>query len=284
MTPQPHNNEQGNYQYSIDALKNSDRYTQLLFLPENIRGPAASIFAFQQEIDRIPYLVSEPMPGEIRLQWWREVLLGQREGEAHANPLANDLLIAIRRFNLPKDGFIRFIDAKVFDLYNDPMPDRETLEAYLGETESFIFQMIITIMGEKNTSLIADACGHSGVALGIANLIQQLPYHLDKQQSYVPSSLIDACGIDGAAWFSAETQNHISAYHGFAALGQEHLTKAKNVIAQLPKESRVCFLSLSANQLVFTQAKKRKKNLRQPLKISPLAKQWAMWKTILLGL
>ena len=34
----------------------------------------------------------EPLPGEIRLQWWREVLGGERPGEAGAHPVAAALL------------------------------------------------------------------------------------------------------------------------------------------------------------------------------------------------
>lgn len=271
------------YNHCIEALKDSDNYVPLLFLPSELRGPVASILTFQQEMDRIPYLVSEPMPGEVRLQWWREVFLGKREGEANANPLANSVLSTIKRFNLPQDGFVRFLDAKVFDLYNDPMPDRDSLEGYLGETNSFVYHMISLINGINNDTKLADACGHAGVALGIANLILQLPFHLDKQQTYVPVDLIEACGIDGAAWLSSETHNHMSAYHGFAALGQEHIKKAKLEIAKFPKDKQTVFLSLSFADLVFKRANKKTKNLRTRIIISPLSRQWALWKMSLFG-
>lgn len=275
------NSEQ--YEHCIDALKTSDKYVALLFLPEIFRGPSASILAFQQEIDRIPNLVSEPMPGEMRFQWWREVFLRKRESEANANPLATSVLSVIDEFELPRDSFVRFLDAKVFDLYNDPMPDRETLEAYFGETECFILQMLALINGFENNTILANACGHGGVALGISNILKKTPIHLNKQQTYIPIDLIEACGIDGAAWLSGETQNHFSAYHGFAALGQEHLKKAKLEIAKLPKDKRSVFLSLSIAELVFMHANKKTKGLREPIVISPLAKQWCMWKTSLFG-
>lgn len=272
------------YQHCFDALKQSDKYVQLLFLPLEIRGPAACVLAFQQEIDRIPYLIREPMPGEVRLQWWREVFLGQREGEANANPLAECLLKTIENYDLPKEGFIRFLDAKVFDLYNDPMPDRATLEAYFGESESFILQMLTLICNAENNADLANACGHSGVALGVANAILQMPFHMNKQQTYIPIDLIEACGIDVASWFSAETPNHLSTYQGFIALGQEHLKKAKLEIVKLPKDKRAVFLSLSYAELVFKRADKKTKSLRDPIVISPLAKQWAFLKASVFGL
>lgn len=272
------------YKHCFDALKESDQYVQLLFLPTELRGPAASVLAFQQEIDRIPYLIREPMPGEVRLQWWREVFMGKRDGEANANPFAGALLATIEKYDLPKDGFVRFLDAKVFDLYNDPMPDRATLEAYLGESESFILHMLALISGTENNTALANACGHVGVALGIANIMLRMPFHMDKQQTYIPVDLIEACGIDASSWLSSETPNHILVYQGFIALGQEHLKKAKLETAKLPKHKRAVFLSLSYAELIFNRANKKTKKLRDPIVISPLAKQWALLKASMFGL
>lgn len=282
MSTNAHDDAQ--FSHCIEALKQSDQYAQLLFLPAELRGPAAAILAFQQEIDRIPYLVSEPMPGEVRLQWWREVFLSKRDGEANANPLASSLLATVEKYDLPKEGFVRFLDAKVFDLYNDPMPDRATLEAYLGESESFILQMLALMSGVEHDTILANACGHSGVALGIANILLRTPFHMDKQQTYIPVDLIEACGIDAASWLSTEAPNHVSVYQGFVGLGQEHLKKAKLEIVKLPKDKRGVFLSLSCAELVFKHASKKTKNLRDPIVISPLSKQWALMKTFVFGL
>ena len=41
---------------------------------------------------RVREAAREPLPGEIRLQWWRDVLGGERTGEAGANPVAAALL------------------------------------------------------------------------------------------------------------------------------------------------------------------------------------------------
>ena len=51
--------------------------------------------------------VREPMPGEIRLQWWRDVLNGERAGEAAANPVAAALIETIARFALPRRAAAR---------------------------------------------------------------------------------------------------------------------------------------------------------------------------------
>jgi len=73
-------------------------------------------------------------------------------------------------------------------------------------------------------------------------------------------------------------------HDAFVGLGQEHLKKAKFEITKLPKDKKGVFLSLSCAELVFERASKKTKNLRDPIVISPLSKQWALMKTSVFGL
>ena len=65
-----------------------DRYLATLFAPAERRDALLAFYAFNIEIMRVREVAREPMPGEIRLQWWREVLSGEREGEGAAHPVA----------------------------------------------------------------------------------------------------------------------------------------------------------------------------------------------------
>ena len=57
-----------------------DRYLADLFAPADARPHLFALHAFNVEIARVRGKVSEPMPGEIRLQWWREHLRGEHGG------------------------------------------------------------------------------------------------------------------------------------------------------------------------------------------------------------
>src|ERR1041385_2992054 len=50
-----------------------DRYQTALFAPADRREALFALYAFNYEIARVREIVSEPMLGQIRLQWWREV-------------------------------------------------------------------------------------------------------------------------------------------------------------------------------------------------------------------
>jgi phytoene synthase len=74
-------NENDKYCAALVREADRDRYLAALFAPADRRGALFSLYAFDIEISRIRDLAREPMPGEIRLQWWREVLEGVRAGE-----------------------------------------------------------------------------------------------------------------------------------------------------------------------------------------------------------
>src|SRR5215470_13788315 len=78
-----------------------DRWLAALFAPTDRRPHLYALFAFNLEIARVRELAREPMAGEIRLQWWREVIAGTRPGEAAANPVAAALVETVAGRGLP---------------------------------------------------------------------------------------------------------------------------------------------------------------------------------------
>ena len=60
------------------------------------RRALLALYAFNVEIVRVRDQVSQPLPGEIRLQWWSDMLAGQAHGGVEGNPVAAELLRAIR--------------------------------------------------------------------------------------------------------------------------------------------------------------------------------------------
>src|SRR6202043_2575935 len=77
------------------------RFLASLFAPADRRDALHALYAFNIEVARVREVAREPLPGEIRLQWWSDVLNGEREGEAQANPVAAALLATVTRHRLP---------------------------------------------------------------------------------------------------------------------------------------------------------------------------------------
>ena len=94
--------------FCADLVRTHDfsRYASTLFVPTTQRRALLAVYAFNVEIARVREQVSQPLPGEIRLQWWTDMLEGAGHGEVEGNPVAAELLRAIREFRLTSNGVV----------------------------------------------------------------------------------------------------------------------------------------------------------------------------------
>ena len=261
-----------------------DRYLACLWMPEQLRGPAAALYAFNAEITRIPALVSEPMPGEIRLQWWREVIGGERE--TGDQPVAMAVLDAIRRHDLPRATFEAYFDARLFDLYHDPVPDRAFLEGYAGETASALLQLTALCAGASAGRALADACGHGGVAQTIVAVLRSTPMHRRARRCYMPADMLASTGLDTQSWLSEPPdERHRNAVAAMTGWAREHYRKAVAAVAELEAENRPVFLPL-APVAAYLRAINRKETslFDRPPELSPLHRHWLYWRAAARGL
>jgi phytoene synthase len=155
------------------AETDKERHWSSLYVRADRRVALYALYAFDHEIARVAQVVREPMAGEIRLQWWREVLEGKRNEEAAANPVAAALLDIVARYELPRGKLVALIDARAGDLYGAPAD----LDAYADATAGTVVALAAGILGARGEAvehiaqhigrarIRADA-GHSGEARG----------------------------------------------------------------------------------------------------------------------
>jgi phytoene synthase len=135
-----------------------------------------ALFAFPlRRVARVRSLVSEPMPGEIRLQWWRDTLSGTAHGAIEANPLGRGAVAVPSRAtrSLPVAPLLAALDARTFDLYDDAMPiDRQTTKAMPERVWSGPMSLsAASVLSGNSPAHFADVAGHGGVALGVARTL-----------------------------------------------------------------------------------------------------------------
>ncbi len=263
---------------ALKTLKDLDpaRYLSCLYLPASARDDIATLWAFDAEIARIPSLVSEPMPGEIRVQWWRDLIKsGDNVG---SGPLANRLMQVIEAHNLPRETFDNYLQARIFDLYQDAMPDTGSFEGYLGETISIFFQHAGTILGEDQRTLLADASGHAGMAIGIARLLANNARLRARGQVYFPLDLLDKHSLSRETWLAEEIfEEHLDVVEELIRTTRYHLTFVRKVLEQLPKQTRAAFLELALVEPVLKEvAAHRLWSFTRPISVRPFKRNWKM--------
>lgn len=263
-----------------------DRYLASLLMPDEAQRDVIAIYLFNAEIAAVRDRIREPMAGEIRLQWWREVVDGGRAGEAQAHPLAPALLDAIGRHSLPRAAFTRMLEAREFDLYDDPMPDRAAYEAYAGQTASTLIQLSATLLDPDNAAAYSEAAGHAGVAHSVAGHLMLLPLHRQRGQIYLPGDLLSATGLDRESFLAgtddARLKAAISAFVGF---GRDHLENARAALARTPESGRAAFAAAAVSEAVFRRAARiGGRCLVQAPQPPLILRQWRIWRAARRGM
>src|SRR6266481_1158397 len=109
-----------------------DRYQTVLFAPAARREALFALYAFNYEIARVRESVSQPMLGQIRLEWWRENIAAAFKGSpVRHHVVVEPLTAAIRELALTRAHFDRLIDAREIDFEEDPPASLATLEDYV---------------------------------------------------------------------------------------------------------------------------------------------------------
>ncbi|GIL00720.1 MAG: phytoene synthase [Alphaproteobacteria bacterium] len=271
------------FDHCLDLLRryDRDRYLAVLYLPAPVRPAVAALYAFDVEIGRIPALVSEPAPGEIRLQWWREVIEGRRESGNH--PVAATLIEAIDRHDLPVATFCSYLEARVFDLYHDPMPDRAAFEGYCGETASALLTLSARCAGAASGENVADACGHGGVAQTVAATLRQLAAQRHQRRCFVPADLLAEAGLTVDEWLNAApSPRHLAAVGAFIDWGRAHLAGSRAAMARAGGGLGTALLALAPVEAWLAGAERAGMAVfSRPPEVTALRRHWLFLRAAL---
>jgi phytoene synthase len=255
-----------------------ERYTATLFVNADRRRALLALYAFNVEISRVREQVSQPLPGEIRLQWWTDMLAGAGHGGVEGNPVAAELLRAIRTYGLQVERLSRLIDEHQFDLYNDLMPSMAALEAYVHDTSSALFALGARIMGVESEAS-DHLARHAGFAHGFTRVIAALPADAARRQLFVPLQLLESHGSGMEEVFAGkETPQLRAALDQLIGEARVHLKTAFELLASAPAEVRPLFLPLALVRRDLKRMSRADTNLFAPRAPSRLRTLWTLWR------
>lgn len=254
------------------------RYASTLFVPASQRRALLAVYAFNVEISRVREQVSQPLPGEMRLQWWTDMLAGAGHGGVEGNPVAAELLLAIRNCRLPVERLSRLIDEHQFDLYNDPMPTMAALEGYIDDTAGAVFSLGAAIAGRQSDE-IEHLARHAGLAQGIAQVIAALPLDAARRQLFVPLQLLQQHGSAIEEVFAGkQTPKLRAALDHLIAEARGHLKTAFTLLANVPPEARPVFLPLVTVRRDLQRMSRADCDLFMPQPGSRFRTLWTLWR------
>jgi phytoene synthase len=254
------------------------RYASTLFVPAVQRRALLAIYAFNVEISRVREQVSQPLPGEMRLQWWTDMLAGAEHGGVEGNPVAAELLLAIRSWRLPVERLSRLIDEHQFDLYNDPMPTMAALEGYINDTSAALFSLGARIAGWQSDE-IEHLARHAGLAQGIAQVMAELPLDAARRQLFVPLQLLESHGSGMEDVFAGKEAPKLrAALDQLIGEARGHLKTAFALLANAPPEVRPVFLPLSLVARDLERMSRADSDPFVPHVTSRFRTLWTLWR------
>ena len=267
-------------EFCADLVRSHDfsRYASALFLPADQRRALLAVYAFNVEVSRVRELVSQPLPGEMRLQWWTDMLVGDGHGGVEGNPVAAELKLAIRTMRLPAERLSRLIEEHQFDLYNDPMPTKAALEGYVDDTVSALFSLGAAIAGWQSPE-IEHLARHAGLAQGIAQTLAALPMDASRRQLFLPLQVLEGHGTGMEEVFAGrQTPKLRAVLDQMIAEAREHLKTALALLGSAPPEVRPVFLPLAPVARDLERMSRADTDPFTPYVASRLRTLWTLWR------
>lgn len=184
----------------------------------------------------------------------------------------------IDRHGLPRSAFDRYLEARIFDLYDDPMPSRGDLEGYCGETVSAIIQLAALVLEPEAAPAFASAAGHAGCAQGIAGMLRLLPLHRSRGQCFVPADILAAAGADREAFIAGKDDAANSrVIAAMVELGRDHVARFEAEVTGVPTTMRAAFLPAALALAYIDRASVLgARTLQEPIDISAIRRHWTL--------
>jgi 15-cis-phytoene synthase len=268
------------YCHDIVRRHDKDRYLASLFAPEDKRPHLWALYAFSYETARVRDMITQPMAGEVRLQWWSEALGSLGAGGSADHPVLAALSEAVKAGSLPTPALMRLIEARRFDLYDDPMPTLTDLEGYLGETSSMLIQLASMMLVGADAAMTAAGAGYAGVAYGLAGLLRALPRQRAHGQCFVPRDLLALEGLEPGDLLAGQPRERLARVIGkLIGIARERLAQARAERGRIPDAAMAAFLPASLTEAYLAKLARRASDvLDHVVEVPQWRRQITLWR------
>jgi phytoene synthase len=269
------------YSYCENLVREADkdRFLASLFAPAERRPHLYALYAFNVEISRVREASRQALPGEMRLQWWRDALSGRGFGSVTANPVATALLDTLVRYRLSATPLIDLLQARSFDLYDEPMPTLSEFEYYARWTSSSLIEIAASILVGGISPAIVEPARHAGMAYAITALMRALPVHMARRQLYLPLDLLDRHRVAREDIFAGTATPQLrAALAELRRMVRAHLALLNAGIRDIPPTAAPAFIPVALVPSWLARMDRRRYDPFAPVTLPQWRKQWAMWR------
>jgi len=259
-----------------------DRFLATLFAPADRRDALYALYAFNTEIARIPEAVREPLAGEIRLQWWRDVLAGGRPEEARGHPVVTALGDVIARHQLPLATFEALIEARRFDLGQEVLRDGDDLEAYARDTSSILVDLAARILGANGT--VIDFAVPVGISIALTGLRRAFAQHAAQGQVFIPADVLGRHGVEPHDILAGRSsEGLLAALDWMRERARFHQEAARAAVAKAPQALAAAWLPAALVPAYWGALDRSRSEPFRAIDVPQWRRQWILWRAARTG-
>ena len=229
-------------------LYDHDRFMTVIFAPAEAREHLFALYAFNIELAKVREIVSEPLIGQMRLQWWRDTLDRLYAGETIKHEVARPLGEAIVSGKVPRAAFDPLVDAREFDLDTAPPPDMTALLAYAEGTAAPVLGVALQIVGGGPDA--AEVARLAGTAWALTGLLRAVPFHARQHRLYLPADMLADAGVRTGRLFDLKPEPELSSV--IRSIGEQargNFAAARKLMRKLPRAGRSPALLIELGEL-----------------------------------
>ncbi len=264
---------------AVVRATDKDRFLAALFAPAELRRHLHALYAFNGEIARVRDAAREVLPGEIRLQWWRDALAGEARGEVRANPIAAALLDTIAQCSLPREPLLGLIDAHGFDLYDEPMATFAKLDAYGRDTDGALIVLGARILAGGDGPGAGSAAASAGAACAVAHRLRSFPIDVSRRQMFVPLELLERHGVTRAEVEArANSEGLRAALAELRAHARGAFAQFQAAAAEVADRCAPAFLAAAVVPSLLARLDRAAGDPFALVEVPQWRRQWAIWR------
>jgi phytoene synthase len=268
-----------NYCERVVRDTDKDRFLATLFAPAPFRPALFALYAFDSEIASVADRVSQPLGGEVRLQWWHDIVTACEIDRAAGSPVASALTATILAFNLPRQPLADLIKARRFDLYQDNMATSAELDLYGEQTAGTIFYLAARIVGGRDDPHLSELARHAGIAFTLVRLLAAFGVHAARGRHYVPAELFQRHGARADDLFAGDVMpKWHKALAELRSHARHHLGMARDLMGTISENARVAFLPAALIRPFLARMERRGYDPLVPPGLPQWRKQLILWR------
>jgi len=211
-----------------------DRFLCALFAPDDAREGLYTLLAFNAEIAKTREVVSEPLLGEIRLQWWRDAverIYSDPEGDFDDHAVLAGLASIIKHTKLSRDNLDQLIDTRARDMIDEPPEDEAELRTYAVGTAANLNVACLEILTPADgdpPANIQKASEHVSVAWALTGLLRSSGSLAGYQRIMIPETVMQQFGFDKYMFFTGQISSEIKqATRHMVELARAEISRAR---------------------------------------------------------